>query len=638
MLYQKLRSAIYQGLQKQVPVTGLAVFRIFFGLVIFQEIIFLYYFRSLIFDPTPNVEIASPTIHLFLLFWGIAALFLILGYRTRFAAGVNYFFWVIFTIFTPMWRNFDGGFDQLMISTGFLLLFLPTERGLSLDNLRAKLSFSTPKNHYTPPQTTSVLSYYLPLAISIGLVYLDSDIHKLFAPQWQNGLGVWVPAIMPYYISAINMNWLLNFEGLQKLISHSIVIFEFIFIFICYFRIFRVPILIYGSALHLGIIFTLNIYPFGFAMLAYYCLMVPFAWWRNIKTWLQFGNPKLTVLYDQNCPLCNRTAIMIHHFDGLNGVSFKGLQDHRGLYPQVSKFTEMELLKDLYSMDSHGKVYSGMDTYIQIFKAMKYIAPLGWMMSIPGIYHLGKWVYRKVADNRTRITCDKQCSLSLSTSDKSNGFIDELYARHAGTGQKQATRIAKFLILILLLQLNSSIHYGVFYRLNIKTTEEIGQLVSQISNQILTLSNAFLGITPHAFYLHDHFQGYNHILALTYIDKVGKEHWLPFINQEGRLLAPNWGRVQSMWANVAITPHINAYRFHKFISKVTAFWGPRIGADLQDSIFIIKAKNVEIPLDHWEKDLRNKNIAQPWVDIGKVIWSYQVMEIKLNPEINIESL
>ncbi|CAH9017958.1 DCC1-like thiol-disulfide oxidoreductase family protein [Candidatus Nitrosacidococcus sp. I8] len=638
MLYQKLRSAIFQGLQKQVPITGLAVFRIFLGLVIFQEVAFLYYFRSLIFDPTPNVEIASPTIHLFLLLWGFAALFLILGYRTRFAAGVNYFFWVIFTIFTPMWRNFDGGFDQLMIGTGFLLLFLPAERGLSLDNLRAKLSLSTPKNHYIPLQTTSVLSYYLPLVISVGLVYLDSDIHKFFAPQWQNGLGAWAPAIMPYYISALNMNWLLNFEGLQKLISYSIIIFEFLFIFICYFRIFRVPVLIYGSALHLGIIFTLNIYPFGFAMLAHYCLMVPFAWWRKIKTWAQFNSSELTVLYDQNCPLCNRTAIIIHHFDGFNGVSFKGLQDHRESYPQISQFTEDQLLKDLYSIDSHNQVYFGIDTYIQIFKAMKYTAPLGWIISIPGIYHIGSWIYRRIADNRARITCDEQCLLPLNKTEKKSSFIDRLYDRYGKTEQKQSTRITKFLVLILLLQLNSSIHYGVFYRLNIKATEEIGQLASQISNQILALSNAFLGITPHAFYLHDHLQDYNHILALTYLDKEGKEQWLPFVNQEGRLVAPNWGRVQSMWANVAVTPHINAYRLHKFVGKVTAFWGPSIGADLQDAVFIIKAKNIAVLLEHWEKDLRNKNIKQPWVDIGKVVWKQQVMEIKFNSGINIESL
>ena len=55
------------------------------------------------------------------------------------------------------------------------------------------------------------------------------------------------------------------------------------------------------------------------------------------------------------------------------------------------------------------------------------------------------------------------------------------------------------------------------------------------------VSGTFLGILPHALYLHDHFSQYDRIIGITYLDGKGNEHWLPFVNEQGRMLAPNWG-------------------------------------------------------------------------------------------------
>jgi predicted DCC family thiol-disulfide oxidoreductase YuxK len=535
-----------------------------------------------------------------------------------------------------MWRDFDGGFDQFMIGSSFLLIFLPTERALSLDNLRMKLKFSRPGLRYDPPSTVSVLSYYLPLAISLGLIYFDSGIHKLFAEHWRNGLGAWLPSTMPYYISAIDMTWILNNERLQKIIGYSIIIFEFIFIFIFYFRAFRVPLMFFGISLHSGIILSLNIYPFGFGMLVHYFLMVPFSWWQKLKEALQLRAPALAVLYDEQCPLCNRTVIIVEHFDFFKAIEFKGLQTYARQYPEVNNISDEQLLNDLYAIARNGQLYSGIDTYIQILLKMRYTAFLGFVMGIPGIYHLGTKVYRKVADQRTRLTCDENCSISAEQLPDEGYNYRKVYERYVGTEQQRSKRIAKFLVLVLLLQLNSTIHYGIFYRLNINTKGEISQIIDQISNGILTLSHIFLGITPHALYLHDHFHGYNHILALTYEDKKGQEQWLPFVNREGRLVAPNWGRVQSMWANVAVTPHIEKNRLYKFIRKVTAFWGKKVGLNLQDAVFFIKIKEVEVSVD-WKKDLRNRNLNQAWVNIGKAVWKDGLMHIEM-ADIDIESL
>jgi predicted DCC family thiol-disulfide oxidoreductase YuxK len=626
-MYRSILTFIQHSLPRQVPATGLGLFRIAFGVVALQEIMFLFYFRHLIFDPVPYLDRASPILHVFLLAWMVMAGCLILGYHTRRAALANYLFWVIFVVFTPMWQDFDGGFDQLMTSSSFLLIFLPAERALSLDTLRLTWRYSTPGQRYQPPRTVSVLAYTLPLAISLGLLYLDSGLHKLSAEFWRNGMGAWLPATMPYYMSPLDMSPLLNIKPLEQLVGYAIIGFQLLFIFLIGFNALRIPLLLMGVAFHVGIILSLNIYPFGFAMLVHYLLLAPFDGWRRIGAWLRATAPELTVFYDQDCPLCNRTVIFVEHFDLRKAVNFKGLQTHARNYPALATIPESTLLTDLYALDRAGHVSAGIDTYIRILLALRYTAPLGWLLRVPGIYHFARRVYRHIADQRERLPCGDHCPTPPPPAVTDERPFAGFYARYAANDRQTGQRIAKFLVLVLILQFNSTLHYGVLYRwAGTRPADPALALLDQVSDSVINVSHAFLGISPHALYMHDHFAGFNQILALTYLDSAGQEHWLPFINQEGRLVTPYWGRVQSMWANVAITAHMNRDRLEKFMKKVTAFEAVERGLDLSSTDFIIKAKHVEVPTD-WEYDLRHKNMAARWQDVGSVSWRDYAMTL-----------
>jgi len=94
------------------------------------------------------------------------------------------------------------------------------------------------------------------------------------------------------------------------------------------------------------------------------------------------------------------------------------------------------------------------------------------------------------------------------------------------------------------------------------------------------------------------------------------------------MLAPNWGRVHSMWANIAVTPNINPERLHKFIMKVTAFWGKNIGLDLNQATFMIKHKKIISPIT-WSKNLRENNLSGEWQTIGTAIWTDKRIVIKM---------
>jgi len=633
-MYKYLFSKFLTLHSRQAPATGIGLFRLFYGLITLQEIIFLLYFNHLIFDPIPYIDVEFPMIPFFLLLWGVIALFVAIGYRYQFAVACNYILWIIFVNFTPMQRDFDGGFDLFMIGAGFFLLFMPGDKSFSIDNLRRKLS--TPFVHYSahPKPTVSILAYYLPLAICLGFLYFDSAVHKLFAEHWRNGLGSWLPSTQPYYVSAIDMSWLLNNEVLQKTIGYTILVFQFTFIFFFFNRNLRVAYLIIGIGLHLGITLSLNIYPFGLGMLNFYLLLVPFKFWRRINNLIASDKTSLVVFFDRQCPLCNRTVLILNHFDIFNRIDFKNAQEHAASYPVVASLNQATLLTDLYALDNNNRLYSGVNTYIQIFLHMRYLIPLGLIMRLPGIYQIITTKYRKIADTRRRIACTSECSIELSTFEN-NTLYHRIFEEYANNAPRAfCSRLSKAFIFLLLLQLNSTVHYGLIYRLNIDTKQNaFAHTLAQASNSVLMISQTFLGITPHALYLHDHFAGYDHILAITYIDQNGTEQWLPFVNEQGRLLAPNWGRVHSMWANIAVTPTIHSNRLNKFIMKVTAFWGQKLGLNLERTVFQIKMKKINAP-SVWVHDQLHNNFSAPWTNIGTVRWHNSAITVNLPDDIN----
>jgi len=493
-----LDRAILTGLNKQVSAFGLGIFRFAFGLVVFQEIIFLFYFEALIFDPIPIIEPASPLVSFSLVLWTMASVCLTVGYKTQLASVCNYCFWVGFLVFTPLWHDFDGGFDQLMTSTSFLLIFIPSGTSFSIDQIRNKRFLDNNSTSKQIKPQVSILCYYLPLAISLGLLYFDAGIHKLSADFWMNGMGAWLPSTMPYYMSPIDMSPILNIKPVQQLIGYSLVLFQLSFIFLFFYKALRLPLLYFGILFHMGIIVSLNIYPFGFGMLVHFLLMIPFKWWKKLE--------------------------------------------HR------------------------------------------------WQTSIDG--------------------------LSIPTISSNGIAIPYIYRYNSS---KQVLIIRRFLILIMTLQLNTTLYYGVLGRLEIDTRQNTpGIIYTLFSNHLTVVSHLFLGITPHALYMDDHFEGYNRILGITY-DSNGAENWLPFINREGRFLTPNWGRVHSMWANVAVRPIMDRQRLELFSKKVILFWGTKIGINVEETEFHIKLKHIQVT-DHWVDNLRQFNTKQPWSNAADIAW------------------
>ena len=613
---KKINLFLRKSFDKKIDGTGLAVFRIAYSLVLLCEIAQMFYFRYLIFDKIPYVDQAEIDFGIPISIWFIAVVFILFGAFTRFFAILNY---IMGLILIGSIHSYEYHVFYAYMGINFLLMFLPVSHCLSLDRLFQKLKYSNTTFTYTPPMTVSQLYYFIPPFVGIGIVYIDSIFFKLGSNLWLGGLGSWLPSSLPM-ITHVNNSWLLNQEWLIKCLGWGTIIFETLFLFLFFRKNSRIWVFISGLILHLGILIEFPIPWFALTACVIYLLIVPVSWWKMLFSSNKDSNT-FTFYYDSECPLCIRTKIIITHLDWFNKIGFKTVQFDANENQFLKNIERTLLLDNIYSVDAKGTIYSGVDTYIQVLKRIFYLFPLAIVLKLPGIYHLAKKIYVFIAKNRTTERCTEvNCGYNPPIVPEDNAI--KLLNNFTVLDLKFST--IKFILrVIVIIQLiiifRSLVVIEIKDTIGFKDTK-IDQFFSRLSHDIEHVTRKFLGSTSHPVFMDGHFNNYNHIIALVYIDKNNKEHWLPIIDKNGQpdyyIYGFNWVK----WTFRLNSPNINTENLNKGVRDFTAFWAKKcMKIDLSKARFEVRVKKIDIPKG-WEKDFLNKQIAKPWIDGGYVEW------------------
>lgn len=264
----KLIKKIYSNLwEKQVSPIGLSVFRIVYSTVLFFEVLFTYRYKELFFDPMPFLEPAQMDVGLPLILWMLTVVCLIVGYKTRYAAVINYIFTLVFM---STLTSFEYHMHYAYAGINCLLIFLPISNVVSVD---ASLNVDKRKS-------VSSIYYFLPVFVGIALVYFDSIFFKTSSQIWKNGMGMWLPASLPQ-ASLFEFQRVLDSEYFVRIAGYFTFFFEFIFIFTFWFKRFRVPLLLSGIVLHFGILIAFSIPLFAWGVIGIYLIMVPISFWNK---------------------------------------------------------------------------------------------------------------------------------------------------------------------------------------------------------------------------------------------------------------------------------------------------------------------------------------------------------------------
>ncbi len=599
-------------LSKQVNATGLALFRIAYCLILLMEISQIIYFRHLIYDKVPFLLPAEINVLPGLIVWMISVLFILFGFYTRKAALVNYILSLVFigTISTYEYHVF-----YTYMGVNFLFLFTDISKDHSIDRLRKKLKYSTARFTANPEATVSAWHYFVLIAVGVGFVYFDSIFFKLASYNWMHGLGMWLPASLPM-ATHFDATPILNIKWLAIGMGYITVVFELIFLFTFFIKRFRVPLLIIGTGLHLGIILIFPIPWFGLCVLAIYLLMIPHACWKWMKNKMRANQSSLTVFYDEYCPLCNRTRITVDHLDYLNKVEWKGIES-----ANIEGIERSDMYLTMHGVDSAGKVVKGVDTYLKILKRI----PLLWIfyviLSIPGIYHSAKWVYNKIAQGRYTSHCtDETCGYTpplVPSKDTEIKILETLNLR-----QLKVFGWGFVFFLMIFFQLNVTTHSKLFSDLlkqsGIHETA-VQKTFSKYSKKVWGVSKIFFGITRHGVFMDGHFYDYNHIVGVEAILPDGSSKWLPIINKDGTAgwydYSFNWVK----WTFRVVDNEVKQEALSQGIRDFGTFWAISNGYDVYDISFNIYVRPLEIPRK-WEKDFLRKQKEKDWKLAGKGYW------------------
>jgi predicted DCC family thiol-disulfide oxidoreductase YuxK len=616
----------------KVDASGLSIFRIFYSLVLFGEILQLYKFRHIIYDKDPFVYVGELDVSFLFYFWFPVLLLMFLGLFTRFATILNYIFSVI--IFSSA-SKFEYHVFYVYVGVNFLLMFVPIARVFSLDNLLQKIKFSTIYKKYEVNNKILQVNYFIIVFIGIGLVYIDSVFHKLSSKLWVDGLGVWLPSSLPM-ITWNDTSFLLNQKWLVLFLGYLVLIFEATFVFLFWFKKCRVPLLLLGIFFHIGILIAYPIPYFALTYIAIYLLLVPSSFWLQIANKLKFKKTVYTFYYDAECPLCNKVIIIINHFDVFGAIKCQTVQGTYSYDPALKDFEEEALLINIHGVNAKGKVAIGYWSYIELLKALVYTYPLGLLGSLSGISFLGRKIYAYVAGNRLTERCTSEnCSIPIYNAPvpENQDFLVK------GWNQLKITQFFwKGVFIVVIFGQLLMIWFSPTIQNNIPAKDKLNKIVNIPYKHSEWFLKRFLGITPHTVFLNQHFNGFNHIFKVMYVGDQ-KEKIVPILNNNGM---PDEYNAGALWRNISfnvITAHIEKDKIQKGIIPYLKFYIK--DNKLSNPEFEFYVKEIEIP-EKWEKDYLKKQIAKPWTKVGscKIIkdsaafyWNENMQAI-LNSEAN----
>jgi len=159
---------------------------------------------------------------------------------------------------------------QVMIVLFFCLIWADSGQVWSLDARRANRAGAA------DPRPVPIWPLQL-MRCQIALIYLTSGLWKISYPMWRDGSAVhWALSLNAFH----RFPWPVPVEWAVFIafVTWGTVLFELTFPLLVLFRATRIPALIAGIGLHIGLWATLELGPFSFLMMAsYIAFLDPFS-------------------------------------------------------------------------------------------------------------------------------------------------------------------------------------------------------------------------------------------------------------------------------------------------------------------------------------------------------------------------
>lgn len=568
----------------------MAIFRIVIGTVLFWEILQLYLYRHLIFDTIPFLSFGNIDFKYALLVWLAVIIALILGLFTRVVTILNY---ALSLVFIATINNFGNHMLNVFMGINFLLMFTDVSRVISVDAIFARLRLPSQQIYATK---ISVLHYYSFIFMGVALVYFISLFDKLFTDYWRNGLVIWKFLSVPAEFARMDYSILLNNEYLMRFLAYFALVFESVFIFICFKKRYRLLVLSCGLFLHLGILLFFPFTPFSLGFLALYILLVPLSFWSYLKLKLTYKS-KTTNVFLVESKWSKPLILLLTSFDVFKYFTF--------IIVGAQSVTKLCVTPPLFWLEQNN------NKRLVEEKALRYIllrllvfVPLGLLLYLPCINsYLYRFIKRLVKLIIVSLTLTS-CTTYLQPQKKLNFYKIKL--------------ISFFLLFVLFLQIHAV--------LQTKFAKVVALPKGIV--QVHHMARVVFGIGTHGVFTHDTKAQNLYSIAIVYTT-FKKDIWLPLTKPNGQAdyYKEDPVRRRSFFSSMEIG--LDSVQLNTYVRDFTAFWSFNNNVDLDSALFNVSIKKLEIP-ETWEKDIYKKNIEKSWLPLGQIKWKDTLYTSNLN--------
>jgi len=123
----------------------------------------------------------------------------------------------------------------------------------------------------------------------------------------------------------------------------------------------------------------------------------------------------LSVFYDDRCKICSKEINFYKKIAPKNSLNWLGISSSK-LDLKLANIKLVDALLYLHVKDSEGNFYIGVDAFIVIWKKLPYFKYLNLIISLPIIYSLVKYLYKKFA--KYRFNKLKHCQIAFEEEKK----------------------------------------------------------------------------------------------------------------------------------------------------------------------------------------------------------------------------
>jgi predicted DCC family thiol-disulfide oxidoreductase YuxK len=319
------------------------------------------------------------------------AFFLLVGYRTRFAAVIS---WILLASLHSLNPMVLSGADDTLRMVMFWGMFLPLGAKFSIDRALSNGVDAAPDLHIS---TGSVA-----LLVQVSVIYLFAFLFKIH-PVW---IGEYSAL---YYMFSLDVfangfaTFLLDFPNVLKFVTALSMWFELGGVILVWLPIFtvqaRLLFILTMISLQVGIASTMGIGIFPFVSIAAILIFVPGAAWD----WL-FGRLRtpsrtgIRIYFDGGCDFCRKVIGLLSTFVLIPGTPVAPADED----PDI--LLVLEAKNSWVIVDHNQRTHLRFEALVYVIRQSPIFFPVAWLLRIPPAPRLGEKIYKIVAARRPALS------------------------------------------------------------------------------------------------------------------------------------------------------------------------------------------------------------------------------------------